>query len=222
MSKLKTDTIITIEQFINLYNQLDKEDKYQELVTMLKKMSPAEAKLIIHVNNDEAFKKIVAPVEITYPPDPAHSLYFPHLYYHYVAFRSDKSTKVIKDGKKEGISIFLELDLEYFESLATFLEVTANTAEYIAKTAQEIRVHNVNIMTKVIQESFASNPEIPRIPDVICNLIAQYEGGDRPKIVISPHSERYLAEQKNNKDVDMNAEKYPLGSSARSNKSYMC
>jgi hypothetical protein len=122
--------------------------------------------------------------------------------------------------------------------LSKTLEITPKTAEYITRTAQEIReirAHNVNIMTKVIQKSVDSNPELPRLPGVICNLMAQYEGGDRPKIVIGSHTERYLVEQSGNivrreesgsqKDtVDSCTESYFSGhssSSYRSNKSYM-
>lgn len=55
----------------------------------------------------------------------------------------------------------------------------------------------------------------------LTKLVAEYEGGNRPKIPLGSHTAKYLAEQNTNQKVDMNAEKYFLGSSYRSNKSYM-
>ena len=72
-----------------------------------------------------------------------------------------------EDGKEELLRIFLELDIDYFENLSKSIDITSNTAEYIAKTAKEIREARAR------------------------------EKDNTKKEAIGPHTRRYLAKQRN-------------------------
>jgi hypothetical protein len=117
--------------------------------------------LIIHVNDDIAFKSISMPIGLISVTlrDPwlralaATGSLPPGSYNGYEngiifsgAYGSYK--EVIKDGNEEGMRFFLELDPDYFEKLAKTLSITPKTAAYVAKTSQEIR--QTRVQTKLI------------------------------------------------------------------------
>jgi hypothetical protein len=225
MSKLsiysKANSSITAEKFTKLCEQLDKDDNLARVYQIVEIMIPQEADLIIHAQNDlafrnaikhgydklarlllertpdtalrnqmihtqndEVFKQAAAPTreECTYVGGIRYNPYLMSMYgpYGAVIYGSSSSCPpsisrktILEDGNEDLISLFLELDTDYFDKLANTLKLTPKTAAFIAKSVPEIKLFQRNRLSKTIQDSVGT--KLPHIPNVIADLIAQYE-----------------------------------------------
>lgn len=77
------------------------------------------------------------------------------------------------------INLGIDVDIrnEYGETARDLLRHTPNLQNQFDQSVQEFRQRNINIIAEHITDSIDSNIGFPHLPEEICELIAQYEGG---------------------------------------------